>query len=502
MLFNRFLSLCILISTTLGNALAQNFERPELPDSSMMVQVEGIATAGKSDLQPFWFTANRWGSLSVEGHHPTLLIGVYDRPRDLGHGWSLRYGATLTTNRDLDNNVRAQDVLLAVDKGASRFAFGTRAHDTPLNDAALSTGAFALGSNAMQPLTLSWQIPRWWRIGGVHSAFALRGHVAYGWLQDGNWQERRMAPVGGHFATEVKYYEKSGYLRIGTDNSRWEFIGGLEMANTFGGSIHHFNSAPLKMPERPSDYLFAFIGKGGGDPTDGEGYANASGNTIGAWRASLRYRAQRDWQARLYYDHYFEDDSQAFDEYGWLDGLLGLEIQFPNNRWVEKLVGEIIRMDYQSGPVYHDHTRDISDQVSGIDNYYNHNLYAGWQHYGMAMGNALFASPLYDGNKSLTFPANRFRAEHIGITGQPFSHLRYRLLYTHLKSWGTYALPFDDLQHQHSLLAEARWEGGSFTRGKLHGRCYSTAAIGADFGERLGNRLGFMLGFGIRLFGK
>ena len=47
-----------------------------------------------------------------------------------------------------------------------------------------------------------------------------------------------------------------------------------------------------------------------------------------------------------------------------------------------------------------------------------------------------------------------------------------------------------------------RWEGGNFTRGKLHGRCYSTAAIGADFGKRLGNRLGFMLGFGIRLFGK
>ena len=58
------------------------------------------------------------------------------------------------------------------------------------------------------------------------------------------------------------------------------------------------------------------------------------------------------------------------------------------------------------------------------------------------------------------------------------------------------------LQHQHSLLAEVRWEGGNFTRGKLHGRCYSTAAIGADFGKRLGNRLGFMLGFGIRLFGK
>ena len=107
----------------------------------------------------------------------------------------------------------------------------------------------------MQPLTLSWQVPRWWRIGGAHSAFALRGHLAYGWLQDGDWQERRMVPVGGRFATGVKYHEKAGYLRIGTDVSPWEFIGGLEMANTFGGTIYHYNSAPLKMSEGAAEYL-------------------------------------------------------------------------------------------------------------------------------------------------------------------------------------------------------------------------------------------------------
>ena len=200
----RLFSLFCGLSSALGCAFAQNFERPELPDSSMMLQLAGIGTAGGGDFQPFWFTANRWGALSVEGHRPTLLVGVYDRPRNIGRGWSLRYGATITTNRDLDNNVRAQDVLLALDKGASRFAFGTRSHDTPLNDEDLSTGAFALGRNAMQPLSISWQVKRWWRIGGAHSKFALRGHLAYGWLQDGDWQKRRMVPVKGRFATGAK----------------------------------------------------------------------------------------------------------------------------------------------------------------------------------------------------------------------------------------------------------------------------------------------------------
>ena len=75
-------------------------------------------------------------------------------------------------------------------------------------------------------------------------------------------------------------------------------------------------------------------------------------------------------------------------------------------------------------------------------------------------------------------------------------------MYSHLKSWGTYSIPFHEIQHQHSLLIEARWEGGTFSRGQLRGRCYATAAVGADFGDRLGHRLGFMLSFGIRLFGK
>ena len=494
--------LSLLLCSTASATFAQQFEQPSLPDSTTMVQIGTLATAGGGNYQPFWFAANRWGAVSVEGHQPTFTVGVYGSPLDIGHGWKANYGATLVTNRNLDNNVRALDVLLSVEKGLSRFAFGTRSHNTPLNDAELSTGAFALGRNATQPLAISWQLPRWWRIGGEKSLFALLGHVAFGWLQDGGWQERRMAPVGGRFATEVKYYEKSSYLRIGTDHSRWEFIGGLEMANTFGGTIHHYNTTPLKMPERPSDYLFAFIGKGGGDPTDGEGYANASGNTIGAWRAALTFRPKGDWQTRVYYDHFFEDDSQAFDEYGWLDGLLGVQINFPRNRWVSKVVAEWLRMDYQSGPVYHDHTREIPDQVSGIDNYYNHNLYAGWQHYGMSMGNALFASPLYDGNKSLMFAANRFRAQHVGIAGQPSAQLNYRLLYSHLKSWGTYAQPFDEIQHQHSLLAEARWEGGAFSYNRFNGSCFATAAVGADFSSRLGNRLGFMLGFGLKLFGK
>lgn len=76
-----------------------------------------------------------------------------------------------------------------------------------------------------------------------------------------------------------------------------------------------------------------------------------------------------------------------FLQYGWLDGMVGIEATLPKNRFVDHIVYEFVKTTYQSGPIYHDHTPEIKDQISGQDNYYNHNMYAGWQHWGQALGN-------------------------------------------------------------------------------------------------------------------
>lgn len=78
-----------------------------------------------------------------------------------------------------------------------------------------------------------------------------------------------------------------------------------------------------------------------------------------------------------------------FLQYGWLDGMVGFEIKLPQNRFVSDVVYEYLKTTYQSGPLYHDHTEAIPDQISAGDNYYNHNLYCGWQHWGQAIGNPL-----------------------------------------------------------------------------------------------------------------
>ena len=272
------------------------------------------------------------------------------------------------------------------------------------------------------------------------------------------------------------------------------FEGGLEMASFFGGRIYnagsYFGEIPVLDMKHGFRQFFDVLLGIGSDPTD-SGYDNASGNTVGSWLFRLNYEA-KDWSAAVYYDHFFEDHSQMFFEYGWLDGLLGVEVNLPKNPVVSSIVYEHVKTDYQSGPVYHDHTEAIPDQISGIDNYYNHNIYAGWQHWGQAIGNPLFVSPLYFHRASLAFPGNRFKAHHLGFSGDPTKEWHYRVLYSHQRNWGTYATPFSRPRQLHSFLAEVTWTPEKI--GKWNTKGWS-AKLGyaLDRGNLIRHNTGFQL---------
>ena len=128
-----------------------------------------------------------------------------------------------------------------------------------------------------------------------------------------------------------------------------------------------------------------FIPSGGSSDTPLGEQTNIYGNHLGSWNFSLTWYAPKDWTIRPYYEHYFEDHSQMFGEYGWKDCLAGGEITFPKNPVVSSFVYEYISTKDQSDSVYWDHTSEIPEQVSGTDNYYNHGIYTGWQHWGMGI---------------------------------------------------------------------------------------------------------------------
>lgn len=219
-----------------------------------------------------------------------------------------------------------------------------------------------------------------------------------------------------------------------------------------------------------------------------------------------------NWYLGFYAEHYFEDQSAMFhldyDGYGtgdnWnvkekrryllyslKDMMLGMELKLKGNRlYVNDIVFEYLYSKYQSGPIYHDRNVNISDHIGGNDNYYNHSIFTGWQHWGQVMGNPLYTSPIYNGDGIIEVKNNRFYAFHLGIGGEPSYDLSYRLLATYQRGFGQYNNPYPDPRDNISVMAEALYTFAEGTR--LDGWSVK-AAFGMDKGKLLGDNYGVQL---------
>ena len=248
---------------------------------------------------------------------------------------------------------------------------------------------------------------------------------------------------------------------------------------------------------------------GGKDAVDDD-YTGGAGNSLGSWLARFNFDTD-EWGFSFYVDHFFEDHSAMFfmdyDGYGegseWnekkdrryfvyalKDIQLGIEIRFLDAPWLNRFLLEYLGSKYQSGPVYHDHDEVISDHLGGQDNYYNHSLYTGWQHWGQVIGNPLFLSPLYNTDGSIEVKNNRSTAFHVGMSGDPFPGFHYRFLGTYLKGFGTYDTPYSEPRKTISVLAEATY---SFANTSKYKGWSLRGALGMDFGELMGDNYGVQL---------
>ena len=60
---------------------------------------------------------------------------------------------------------------------------------------------------------------------------AIRGHISYGMMTDGNFQQDYVGGGDAHYAKNVLLHTKAGYIRLGNkDKFPLVFEGGLEWA--------------------------------------------------------------------------------------------------------------------------------------------------------------------------------------------------------------------------------------------------------------------------------
>lgn len=491
--------------TTLLVLLLLAFSATSWAQVEVFAETQVSASAGEHT--PLWLNANKYGFSSLEKFNGYLRAGAI-RPLDVDSArrWGYSFGVDLAVAANYTSKFFIHQAYGEVRWLKGLLTVGCKEQPMQLKNNELSSGSQTLGINARPVPTVRLSLPYYWDIPLTRKWIGIKGHIAYGMQTDDRWQSNFTQSIQKH-TKHAKLHTKAGYLRIGRPDKPVTVELGLEMACQFGGTSYNTtNPVPvIKNEDGVKGALRAFIPSGG---DAGEGiYENKAGNHLGSYLMRINFDYDK-WYLGLYADHFFEDHSQMFfldyDGYGqgdefneWKtnryflynlkDIMLGAELKLRNFRWLNDIVMEYIYTKYQSGPIYHDRTLHLSDHVAGLDNYYNHYIHTGWQHWGQVMGNPLYRSPLYNTDHTIRTLNNRFWAWHLGLSGTPTDQLHYRFLATWQRGWGTYDVPLPDVQYNVSLMAEAEYCFCEFSN--MPGWSVK-AAIGWDHGQLLGNNFG------------
>lgn len=450
-------------------------------------KIESDINFSSGSYTPFWLVSNRQGLSSVTTDNGYIRAGVF-RPLEKGKKFSYSWGVDVASAYGFTSSFVVQQAYLELQYRGWNISIGSKERYGELKNSSLSSGALTFSGNARPVPQIRMGIPEYWYF-KPDGLFAIKGHLAYGVFTDDSWQKDFVR--NHHKYTEhVLYHSKALFVRVGNEKRLpLVFEGGLEMAAQFGGNSFRWNSSNYEktdMPNHLRDFFKVLVPSSGDSTTPTGEQTNIYGNHLGSWHLSLSYKFDT-WKLRTYYEHYFEDHSMMFWQYGWKDCLTGVEITFPKNRWIGELVYEYLGTKDQTGPVYHDTTEWIPDQISAVDDYYNHSIYTGWQHWGMAIGNLLLISPIYNKDGSIAFKGNRVKAHHLGISGHPSQEIDYRVLVSYSRNWGTYSDPFLEIEKNVSTLFELSYAPRWLENWTL------TGSLAFDRGDLIGNNSGGMI---------
>lgn len=478
-------------------------------DDGIEYTVSAQATATDGRNTPLWLNANKHGLSSLSNANGYLRAFI-ERPADVegGRRWDVGYGLDIAATFHYTSSVVVQQAFVEAKWKKARLCVGSREEGMELKNPLLSSGSQTMGINARPVPSVRLSVDDYCSLPFSKGWIGVKGFFSYGMTTDDRWQ-RDFTTMASRYTQNTFVHTKAGYVRIGNDQSSFPLSleVGLEMGAQFGGETYkRSNSGTMEKIVHNSGFKAfwdAFF-PGGADVTESD-YKNVQGNELGSWVLRLNYDTET-WNFGLYGDHYFEDHSSMFfldyDGYGtgaeWdkrkrhryilydlRDIMLGAELKLKNATYINDIVFEYLYSKYQSGPIYHDHTQTMPDHIGGIDNYYNHHLYTGWQHWGQVMGNPLYLSPIYNDDGLIEVECNRMLAFHFGISGQPTDRLSYRLLGSWQKGYGTYLNPYPDPRECFSLMAEASCRLGD-------GWTLVTAA-GMDRGQLRGNNMGLQI---------
>lgn len=464
----------------------------------LIFNLTSTGNIGTGDFAPFWFTSNRQGLSPVEPSGAMLDLGM-DGGMRLPNGFRFDYGINVAVAANYQSDFYLQQMYVDAGYKWLDLSLGTKERWGETVNHELSSGSLTWSGNSRPIPQIRLEVPEFTRLRGLGGLVSLKGHIAYGWYQDSRWRETQASKytVPAQYTDRILHHSKSFFIKVGdTERFPLELTAGLEMNAMFGGTRHNMRTWPdepvIKEYEYPHDvgaYLQAFL------PLNRAGeQTKDNGNSLGSWHLALDMTFSRV-RYRLYYEHYFEDHSSMLGveykadltgakglvSYGfrrnWLDGLYGLEVDIPEGKYISGMVLEVLNTRGQCGSLYRYPAGQILEGVDGHDDFYNHEFYRSYSHYGYANGSPVLSSPIYNKDGNLSFRSNRILMYHFGMNGSISKHLDYRMLVTYSSHLGTYDYPFSQKEELTSVMLECFYRFG----GRYSWRIGISAA--ADYGS-------------------
>jgi len=308
----------------------------------------------------------------------------------------------------------------------------------------LSSGDLIMSGNARPPVGVRAGFVNFQNIPFTRGWLQIAGEVGYYTLSDSKWLENHYNYYNHFINTDYLFHYKNFYLRTRPDQPV-VFTIGAQASSQFGGTATYYNNGNAERAIKLDKDLKAFwrtmiAGSGGGG---GDNFVE--GNHLGSWDIALDYNFKHGGHIRGYYQSPWEDGS-GIGMLNGFDGLWGVEYASADpDAWVTGAVIEYMDLTNHSGPIHwapadHENT-PITDEATGNDDYYNNYIYNGYQSHGMSIGSPFVRSTLYNTDGYMRYRDNVMRGVHVGISGCITPQLRYRLLASYRKAWGTTSIP-------------------------------------------------------------
>lgn len=472
-----------------GLAFMLSFPSEASVVDSLRYDAEIRATFSSGANTPFWLVNNLQGLGSPTKNNGYARGALY-KDLDTSQRYSWGAGVDLVGAWNYPAPFHIHQLYGELKYRSLNLLVGSKEMWCDHNDPKLSSGSLLFSGNALPIPQVRIGIFDYTPFPGTKHWLAVKGYISYGMFTDSSWQ-KSWAAEGTKHTSDVLFHSKGLWLRFG-NQPVFPLTAdvGIEMATQFGGTAYE-NGKVIHMKHGFKEWLKAFFPVYRTHDTLLGEQSSIEGNMLGQYTIGLQWvPTDANWSVRGYFEHFFEDQSMMTFEYGWKDGLWGIEGILPKNRFVSKIVYEFLYSKDQAGAVNNDSSDKVPEQVSGRDNYYGHSLYSGWQHWGMGIGNPLMISPIYNADHKILFYTTRIIAHHFAFSGNPTNEIDYRILFSYSKNWGTYTHPLPDVLNNINGLFEVNWHPKKFKG------WYGGIGIAFDSGNMLGKSFGVGLTIG------